>query len=84
MATFLHHLKLALDSESPGWLETTYILWDNAPYHASDETRAAVQALGLNLIYSAPYSYSAAPIEMLFSGLKLGELNPERLPTGKK
>ena len=84
MATFLHHLKLVLDRESPGWQETTYLLWDNAPYHSSDETRAAVQAMGLNLIFSAPYSYSAAPVETLFSGVKFGELNPERLPTGKK
>ena len=40
--------------------------------------------MGLNLIFSAPYSYSAAPVETLFSGLKFGELNPEKLPTGKK
>ncbi len=36
------------------------------------------------MIWSAPYSYSTAPIELLFGGLKLGELNPERQPTGKK
>ena len=61
-----------------------YLLWDNAPYHSSDETRAALQALGFKLIFSAPYSYSAAPVEMLFSCVKFGEINPERLPTGKK
>ena len=38
----------------------------------------------LPIIFSGPYSYSAAPIEMVFSALKLGDLNPERLPTGKK
>lgn len=36
------------------------------------------------VIYSAPYCYSTAPVEMAFSALKLGDLNPERLPTGKK
>ena len=82
--TFLHHLQHKLDQETPGWKETSYILWDNAPYHTSDETRAAAMAMGLNLIFSAPYSYSAAPIETLFSNLKLGELNPERLTTGKR
>jgi len=35
-------------------------------------------------MYTAPYSYSAAPIETLFSFLKLGELNQEGIPTGKK
>lgn len=34
--------------------------------------------------YSAPYSYSTAPAELVFAAVKLGELNPERLPTGKK
>ena len=38
----------------------------------------------LPICYTGPYSYSAAPIESLFAGLKMGELNPERLPTGKR
>lgn len=38
----------------------------------------------LKTMYSGPYSYSAAPAELVFAALKLGELNPERLPTGKK
>ena len=38
----------------------------------------------LPIVYSGPYSYSAAPIEKVFAALKLGDLNPERLPTGKK
>ena len=40
--------------------------------------------LGLPIIYSGPYSYSSAPIESMFAALKLGDLNPDRLPTGKK
>ena len=40
--------------------------------------------LALPIIYSGPYSYSSAPVELLFAALKLGELNPEHLPTGKK
>ena len=38
----------------------------------------------LNTIFSGPYSYSTAPAELVFSALKLGDLNPERLPTGKR
>ena len=38
----------------------------------------------LPIIFSAPYSYSTAPAESAFAALKFGELNPERLPTGKK
>jgi len=43
-----------------------------------------VKALNLKLIFSGPYSYSAAVAELLFGGLKMGELNPERVTTGKK
>ena len=59
-------------------------LWDNAPYHSSEQAKAAVKLLGIKLIYSGTYSYSAAPIELLFSGLKYGELNPDNLATGKR
>ena len=38
----------------------------------------------LPVIYSGPYSYSTAPIELVFGALKLGDLNPERQSTGKK
>ena len=40
--------------------------------------------LGINVMYSGPYSYSAAPVELAFAALKLGDLNPDRFPTGKK
>ena len=40
--------------------------------------------MGLPIIYSGPYCYASAPIELMFAALKLGELNPERQPTGKK
>ena len=84
MALFLHSLTETLDAESPGWQDDTVILWDNATYHTSEETRAVIRSLGIKVIYSGPYSYSSAPIETLFSALKLGELNAEGLSTGKR
>ena len=59
-------------------------LWDNAPYHTSADTQSMIRRLGLKVIFTGPYSYDAAPIETLFSQLKCGELNPDRLQTGKK
>ena len=53
-------------------------LWDNAPYHTSAVTLQIISQLGLQVIFSGPYSYSAAPIETFFSGLKFGELNQSR------
>jgi transposase len=60
------------------------LLWDNATYHTSAETMRVISRLGLQVIYSGPYSYSAAPVETLFSALKFRELNTELLPTGKR
>lgn len=81
---FWRRLTYQLDIEGPGWREDTVFLWDNATYHTSAETQGVLRQLGLRVIFSGPYSYDAAPIETLFSQLKLRELNPERLPTGKK
>lgn len=60
------------------------ILWDNAAYHQSEDTRTTIHKLGLKVIYSGPYSYSASPIEYLFGGLKYGEINEEQFATGKR
>ena len=84
MALFLLSLTKALDNETPDWRENTFFLLDNASYHRSPETKAILQTLGLKVIYSGPYSFSASPIELLFGGFKVGELNPESLPTGKR
>ena len=43
-----------------------------------------MRKLELKVIWSGPYSYSTAPIETVFATLKLGELNQDKLPTGKK
>ena len=40
--------------------------------------------MNLPIIFSGPYSYSTAPVELVFSALKFGDLNPQKLPTGKK
>ena len=60
------------------------ILLDNAAWHTSASMKLRLSKLGVPIIYSGPYSYSAAPVELVFAALKLGDLNPDRLPTGKK
>ena len=84
IALFLQHLTRALELESPGWRDDTVLLWDNATYHKSAETKAVVETLGIQVLHTGPYSYSGAPIELLFAALKLGELNAEGQPTGKR
>ena len=77
MTLFLLHLTKLLDTETPYWKDSTIILLDNASYHRSQETKVVLQKLGLKVIYSGPYSFSASPIELLFGSLKVGEINPE-------
>ena len=43
-----------------------------------------MRKLELDVIFSAPYSYSTAPIELLFGSLKFGDLNPDNESTGKR
>ena len=52
-----------LDCEADDWRKETLILLDNAPYHKSTQTRAAIKKLGLPVIFSGPYSYESAPVE---------------------
>ena len=84
MLVFLRHLMRQLDRESPGWAEEAVFLYDGARYHTSEMMRDYFRKLQVSVMFSGPYSYAAAPIELLFGGLKFGELNPERQPTGKK
>ena len=57
---------------------------DGAKYHTGTEVRQYMRKLKIDVIWSAPYSYDAAAIELVFAHLKLGNLNPEDCPTGKK
>ena len=84
IALFLLSLTKALDNETPDWRENTVFLWDGASYHKSAETKAIMLRLGLKVIYSGPYSYSATSAEYLFGTLKNNEFNRDRIPTGKK
>ena len=60
------------------------LLFSNASYHTCDETLKHLAFLGMEVIFSGPYSYSTAPCELLFAALKSGDLNPARQKTGKK
>ena len=84
MTLFLRYMMQQLDSEDANWKESTIILLDNAAWHSSEIMKRRLAKMSLPIIYSGPYSYSTAPAESVFAALKFGELNPDRLPTGKK
>ena len=60
------------------------LLLDNASWHSSEEMKERMSRMKLPVIFSGPYSYSSAPAELVFAAIKMGDLNPTRLPTGKK
>ena len=74
IASFLKRLCDSISTFDPDWRDNSVILLDGARYHTSEETRNTIQKLRLPVIFSGPYSYSTAPIEMLFGGLKNGTL----------
>ena len=84
MLAFLMYLVELLDLENPSWRNDTVILLDGAKYHTGVDLRDYMRKLELSVIWSAPYSYDTAPIELVFAHLKFGELNEEEFPTGKK
>ena len=83
-SAFLVRLAAILDFEDPDWRKTTVIVLDNASYHKSDETRRAMAALDVPVLLAGPYGYDASPCEKLFAHLKVGDVNPGDIPSGKR
>ena len=73
-----------LDQEDNNWRETTVLLIDNASYHRSKKLFKFYKKLKIPVMFMAPYSPMVAPIELLFSYLKSGNLNSARLKWSKK
>ena len=76
MTNFLRYLVHEIYREIPGYLESAHIFLDGAAWHTCAEMKERLARMWLPVIYSGPYSYSTAPIELVFAALKLGELNP--------
>jgi len=72
MLLFMANLVRKLDGELLFWKEETVFLLDGAKYHVSNETQTYLKKLNIEVIYSGPYSYLTAPIELLFGGMKKG------------
>ena len=58
-------------------------MFDGAMWHTSNSTIAVYERLNIPVLISAPYSYDGSPIELLFSCLKRGDINPDDLPLTK-
>ena len=83
MLMFLSRLAIVLSEEKKDWRDNTILLLDGAPYHKSEEVRSHLIKLGVKVVFSSPYSYSAAPCELFFAYFKQTNLNPKNAKTGK-
>ena len=81
---FLSQLSSRLDVERPSWRDDSVLLLDGASYHICPEVREHMKVLGIPVIFTAPYSYAACPVELFFAYFKNQDINPLMLPTGKK
>lgn len=84
MEVFFHHLAGKLDQERPNWRKDTVLLLDNAKYHNSQYIMKVFKKLRLPICFLGPNSYNTAVCELVFAALKTVDLNPTRLPLGKK
>ena len=83
-STFLQRLVITLDGEDTYWRDNTIIMLDGAVTHRSEETRRAMAALRIPAVIAGPYGFDGSPCEKLFAHLKVGDLNPWSIKTGKR
>ena len=81
---FFDALVKMLDKEDKNWRKTTIVMMDNASWHVNDDALRAYSELNIPILFTGPQSYAASPIELLFAAFKKEDINPERVPTGKK
>ena len=77
MLMFISRLAMVLSQEDPEWRKNTIWLLDNAAYHKKEDVRKHLIDLGVKVMFSAPYSYKAAPCELFFAYFKQHDLNPD-------
>ena len=81
---FLTKLIMALTSTDPDWRKNTVLLLDNARYHKSREMKKFYEGNHLPVAFLGPYHFEMAPVERLFSFMKVRDLNPKELTSLKQ
>ena len=81
---FILRLVAIFDCEDPDWRENSIVVLDNASYHHGDETLEALAILRVPTMLAGPYGYDGSPCEKLFAHLKVGDLNPGDISSGKR
>jgi hypothetical protein len=75
---FVGFLKLLFDhlnDNDPDWQASHVMILDNAPAHTPETVKNVIQGAGVKVIYTAPASFAALPIEELFGRIKAQRLD---------
>ena len=83
MEMFYTYLVRMLDEKDKYWRRNTIILCDGASYHTSEDMRALYERHQIPILFTGLHSYAASPIELFFAAFKKGDVNPNKIPTGK-
>ena len=72
---FIVGLEEFLTRHNSKWRDSHVLLLDNCASHKTPATLRLLQSLGFPVIFSAPASFLAVPIEGLFAALKATDFN---------
>ena len=84
MELFFGSFIKMMDEKKPGWRKDTVLMMDNAAYHTSSTMMKFYEDHQLPILFTGPHSYAASPVELFFAHFKKQDINPRKLPTGKK
>ena len=84
MSLYFHSLVRVLDAGDPNWRKNRVVLLDNAPYHTAPSTLKVLEDLSIPVLFTGPHSYDGAACELFFAAFKREDINPRRIPTGKR
>ena len=66
MELFFAAFVKKLNETKPDWRKSHILMLDNASYHVSSSALDTLKKLEIPVIFTGPYSYTAAPCELLF------------------
>ena len=72
---FMSKLVALLDSRIANWRKQYVIVIDNCPAHASAVTAKMLSHMEVPVMFSAPASYAALPVEGVFKIVKARDLD---------
>lgn len=84
MEVYFQTLCRKLEKEDKAYKDNVVVLLDNAAYHTCPATLSVLRRLQLQVLFTGPNSYLAAPVELLFGAFKQADINPRKVMTAKR